>query len=419
MPSISKRGARQVTNDIDRIASLVSDKFEVLGIPEKVATDFVRRLDFISDQIERTAGMEPGQGDASNGGFNPNEVGEKEVGPHSHDSDESYMTDEFTQKEFSELHDAVTKGEQGLGSNKAASDDEEEEDKKEEDKEESDKEASIEANLQEARKLASDMVREAADSISKMPGFSPMQLRQKIDQLSDIENELTKIAKEYEDVLKKMKGLEKEHKAGVSALKKAASEMREKGKYVVEAKKGLLEFTAYLQDKRPGIEQMIATEETVKSGQKAGDFFGRIAAKLGQEVSEQVATIYEETKEDLTHTKMAVRGLKIVTKTAGASEDQLRTAGLADTVVSIKEWLADKADSVTKTLFQFAGGVMRWVKGFIERTKMVGKASDSLKSSISDAEKMIDDAMKAAKAASEDKDSDEGKEASHGYDLFA
>jgi hypothetical protein len=231
-----------------------------------------------------------------------------------------------------------------------------------------------------------------------------MQLKAEINRLSDLRKEIVTHTKLFEDAIKRLKELEKDEKGGLANLKKAAQQMREKGKYVFEAEQALLEFTAYLQDKTPGIAQMIEDPNDPKSkyGDKAGDFFGRVAGKLGQEVADTVATIYEETKQDLTHTAMAVRGLKIVQKTASIPEGVAKTAGLADIAVAIKDWLAGGVDRAAQKVLGFMGDVSKWLKGFVLRTKMVRKASDTLKDALGNAEKQIDGMFASGRSASDE-----------------
>lgn len=250
-------------------------------------------------------------------------------------------------------------------------------------------------DLAEAKAIVANTITAApaAESINKLPGFAPMQLRQQIDQLGKVRQEIDLLSAQYEAVLKQLKDLEKEEKEGLDALKEAAGQIREKGKYVVEAEKAMIEFVTYLTEKRPGIEQMIAKPEDSKWGDKAGDLFGRVAAKLGAEVAEAVAVIYESTKEDLSHTTMAVKGLKLVTKTSSFDAATLKTAGVADVLISVKEWLSGKA----KALFGFAGDIHRWLKGFVERTKLVKDSKENLKDAVKDAMKSMDTILKGAK----------------------
>lgn len=237
------------------------------------------------------------------------------------------------------------------------------------------------------------------EDLSKMPGFSPMQLRAEITRLSDLKREIEILRKQYDDVLAKLKGMEKEEKDGMSILRKAAAEMGKKGKFIAEAEKALLQFTAYSQSKRPGIEQMLAAPDdpdVLKKGLKAGDLFGRVAEQLGDEISKAVAEIYEQTVEDLTHTAMAVRGLKIVEKTASVNPAVTKRAGIMDKVVSLKEWLAGKTDSLAERILGFRGTISKWFKGFLERTKMVGKATNSLTKALAKAQKETDKLLKEA-----------------------
>jgi len=246
-------------------------------------------------------------------------------------------------------------------------------------------------DLAEAKALVDGTITAAAPptEISRMPGFSPQQLRAHIDQLGKTRQELELLTAQFETQLKQIKALEKEEKKGMTALKKAASEMRDQGRFVAEAETALIQFTAYLTDKKPGIAQMIATEAEVKPGQKAGDFFGRIAAQLGDEVAATVQEIYEATEEDLTHVTQAVRGLKLIQKTSSFDSSTLKTAGVLDMVLDVKEWIAGKA----RKLFQFVGDIGRWVKGFMLRTKVVKDKKDDLKSALSDAMREIDAVM--------------------------
>ncbi len=243
--------------------------------------------------------------------------------------------------------------------------------------------ASQRRDLVEAVGLVTAAKVEPSESITKMPGFSPQQLRAQISRLAKLRQDMTILAKQNEAMLAQMAGLEKEEKKGLDLLKKAAVEMNTKGKFVAEAEDALLEFTAFSQEKTPGIAQMIATD--TKGEEKAGDLFGRISAKLGAEIAAAVQVIYTQCSEDLTHTAMAIRGLKVVAKTSSLHPLLVKNAGLADTVVGIKTWLSGKADAAAAKILGFVGDVTRWFKGFLERTKMVNTATKDLKGALKDA----------------------------------
>jgi len=233
-----------------------------------------------------------------------------------------------------------------------------------------------------------------AVKIDKLPGFSPMQLRQQINQIVDIRQRATQMRLQFESVLKELKGLEDNEEAGLGKLKAAAQAVKDKEKFLVEAEKGILEFTAFCQRKRPGVEQMLADPATSKFGDKAGDFFNRVGEKLGKQVQEAVQTIYTQTEEDLTHMADCVRGLKVIERTASVQASTLKTAGLADVLISIKEWLAGKSpDSMASRIINFAGDIGRWWRGFAERTGLVKKATNDLTSALDEAMSEMNDAL--------------------------
>lgn len=463
---LTRKGARNLTETLDRVATAVQQRHALLGVPERVAQDFAYRCDLLSDAIERRASTnfpieaaaevsetpaekndpdvkgvttesggetdespksddqnkpetyyglndgpskaatDEGEGQAKEAspeweqpakdetgdsvdhgtsGYDANAIADDRGGPYKTDGDEPYMNGEFTQEEFHALRDKQESGQMPGVDAKLAS--------------------VVEGDLNSLRELSAALndIIAAPISVSKMPGFSPMQLRAEIDRIVALRHEIEILATEYESVLSKLKDLEKEEKKGLDGLKKAASSMREKGQILVETEKALLKFTAYTQEKRPGIEQMIAKGDEYK-GQKAGDFFGRIATQLGDEVGKAVEEIYEATKEDLTHTADAVRGLKIVAKTASFSAEQQKTAGIADVVVGLRDWLSGGMDNMAKRILNFAGDIGKWVKGFLVRTQIVKKQSKGLTDALSSAMKDMDKALATAKIASEEND---------------
>lgn len=221
--------------------------------------------------------------------------------------------------------------------------------------------------------------------IDKMPGLSPMQIRKQIDQIVDLRTEMEKIRRDYEKVLAQLTSLEGEEKKGLAELKKAAVQMKEKDRYLIEATKGLLEFTAYMSTKRPGIEQMIGDPKESKLGDKAGEFFLRVGKELGDQVQKAVQQIYVQTKEDLSHTVDAVKLLKVVPKTAGVTPATLRKAGVKDVVDAAKAWLSGKASK----FMSIAKNLKAWVDGFVRRTKNVRDAKNDILKAVKKAETAI------------------------------
>jgi hypothetical protein len=229
------------------------------------------------------------------------------------------------------------------------------------------------ADLEEALHLAGKYPEK---TVTTLPGFSPMQLRQLIQKMGESRQQLELLKAQHKDVLKQMKDLEKSEKEGKKLIEAAGKQLDMKYKYTVDLEATLITFTAFIQGKPPGIEQMAANPADKKWGEKAGDLYGRVAAELGQEVADAVQVIYESVKEDLTHYAPVVKYTKIIDKTSSLNDATLKTAGILDTVISFKEWLAGKASA----LFRAVGDIGRWLKGFVERTKLVKRVSgDTIK----------------------------------------
>jgi len=55
MTTLSKRGARNVSTDLDRLAGLFEENASVLGVPPRIAVDFALRCDLLSDHLERVS----------------------------------------------------------------------------------------------------------------------------------------------------------------------------------------------------------------------------------------------------------------------------------------------------------------------------------------------------------------------------
>lgn len=387
MATMTKQGARQVTQTLDRIANLFQTEAQTMGISPRIANDFALRCDMLADHIEKQAGLRSAsyeEGVNETGlsvepppfdGFDANNIGDEKDGPLLMiDSDEPWMEGEFTQEKFQTLRELQQAGD--LGPNVVDG---------------LQHKASVVANL---RALASLSRKTAAADLKTLPGMSAMQFKSALDSIAKVQQEVKAIEAQYAAVFAQLKDLSDAEKKGMEELKKAALQLREKGQYAAETEKAILEFTAYLTNSRPGIEQMIASDAEVKPGQKAGDFFGRVASQCGDEVAAKVKTIYEQTKEDLTESQMALRGFKLMAK-----QGSVREAGLLDVVIKsvqkFREWLVT--------------GVKTLVSAFTKRTLVVKQNSEALATVLDNAKDQIAAAVKSSKTASAD----------HGFDLSA
>jgi hypothetical protein len=123
MSKLSRRGALQVTELLGRAAALIEKNYATLGVPRKIAKDFAFRCDYLSDNIEKNAGIvRSASGDilentsilGDTGNLDPALIGEEVDGPLLMlDSDEPWMEGEFTQQEFHELGDLQESGQLG------------------------------------------------------------------------------------------------------------------------------------------------------------------------------------------------------------------------------------------------------------------------------------------------------------------
>lgn len=110
--ALTKNDVLGITEQIDRVAQLIEENLEGLAIPEKVAGDFTRRCDFLSDTVEKSAGIKRDkQGRIIGAADWPAEnIGVEKSGPEVSEADEPYMNSEFTQQENRELSDLQESG---------------------------------------------------------------------------------------------------------------------------------------------------------------------------------------------------------------------------------------------------------------------------------------------------------------------
>lgn len=104
---------KNITADLDRVASVLQKDFSALGIPEKIATDFAYRCDLLSDAMEKQAADEAGMSAPTPAGdFDATVIGDQVPGPLVSDN-EPFMKGEFTQQEFQELREKQESGSLG------------------------------------------------------------------------------------------------------------------------------------------------------------------------------------------------------------------------------------------------------------------------------------------------------------------
>jgi len=226
--------------------------------------------------------------------------------------------------------------------------------------------------------------------IDKLPGMSKMQFEKYIDKLHGMQVALKKKKKDAEAVLKSIKASDAEYKKGKKFLEDAARELGVKAKLCGDSEDTCIEISSFYKRQRPGIAQMLADPTDADWGEKAGDLYGRIASELGAEVSAAIQVIYEACAEDLTSISHTVSMGKLFAKTSSIHPTILKNAGILDGIGAFKDWLKGGVSGLTKRFLQFGGNVKQWYQGFMNRTKVVKKATTDLAKAAQKAEKGVD-----------------------------
>jgi len=105
MDKLTREGARNLTSNIDRIASTVQEHAALLGIDSKIAQDFAYRCDLISDAVESTAVNNfPKRAEDVAA-----EIGEVEPGPIIDGEVDHDAAGHFTQEQFHQLTEIAEK----------------------------------------------------------------------------------------------------------------------------------------------------------------------------------------------------------------------------------------------------------------------------------------------------------------------
>ena len=106
MSKLTRKGARNLTASIDRIASTIQENAALLGINTKIAKDFAYRCDLISDAVETTAVTNYPKAATESPA---DDIGKEVSGPLVDGEVEKDSAGHFTQNEFSELTDVAEK----------------------------------------------------------------------------------------------------------------------------------------------------------------------------------------------------------------------------------------------------------------------------------------------------------------------
>jgi len=224
-------------------------------------------------------------------------------------------------------------------------------------------------------------------TVEKMVGMNKQQIRVAVDAYSQASDDLARAEAEAKAILDKLKKLKGVKAAALKPLTDAAKQLQEKGRICLEGRDQALQMTVYIQDKTPGIIQMLAEEndDSLRKGQKAGELYARFVQEMGEEAAKTALSVVTQCKEDLQHTASAVVGLKLVER-AGDSVGGVKSAGLLDKVKDAYAWLNGEASR----LFGMAGDIVKWAKGFVMRTKICKKLVADQGKKFKSAQRQID-----------------------------
>ena len=414
MPDVlTRKGARNFTETVDRVASAVQTKHGLLGIPQDVASDFALRCDLIADAVElRAAANEPlteidddpeskdqnkpetyesGDKSAKDGEeddespddktgkkaapewplqpgkdetgdsvepagsadphWNANAVGDQRPGPFKSEPDEAFMAGEFTQQEFQELRDKQQAGQLPGVDAKLAS---------------------------EFMRLSYEIDKSAGREPEILQGFAGFTGH--IRRLGEIGTELEQNKAQIEaiagDLLRKKKDLDKEYDAAVKKLKDAVpKEIEAQGRIVMERKTALVQATAIMQVKR--------NPRTMN--QVEAEMLRAVAEQYGDEVAAFIKVTTKTLRDQNKKMSVLVEGFSLEDRTLSASTD--KEAGLLDALTRFREWI---------------------VKGFGKMISFFSTATRIISGAGKNCEKAHDQFLKQARAFEKAASDDEG-----------
>ena len=316
MPSkLTRRGARELTVAIDKIADTVQQNADILGIDPKIATDFAYRSDLISDAVENRAVLnfpvtaseeveeeEVVEESSKKADFDPNEIAEPETGPLESEPDEAgYMSDHFQQAEFHELGDLQESG--GLG-----------------------KFASL---LTAAETYFSDSKSAAMPNVT-VQGYD--QFTDQIRRLDALNTEAMELQAQIDaavaPLLEAKAGLDKELKAAHEGIKKEYKDkLSEVGNITIERKTALVEARAML--------KVVERKRTATQVQK--ELMNAISEKYGAEVSEFINETTDALRDTNKTMAIAFKGFELEDRALRTASEKV--AGLADLLARFQSLL--------------------------------------------------------------------------------
>lgn len=106
---VSRKAADEISLNVDRLANLIANEAEALGVSPKLAAKFCRAADEVADAVDRKAGIQRSAAQRT-ADFDPSQIGEEVAGPLEDGTPRPYMKGEWTHQEFREIGDLQMKG---------------------------------------------------------------------------------------------------------------------------------------------------------------------------------------------------------------------------------------------------------------------------------------------------------------------
>jgi len=310
MSKLTKRGALQVTDTLDRMATLFQQDFEILGVDREAATDFYKRCEMLGDHIERHAGIDPLKKATMH--FPPDDIGREEAGPLVDEPDEPFMKGEFDQQEFRELSDRQEAGDLGM--------------------------TPVEDPRapQPGRQLAAEMDAVLADieKVAAVGIMSDKEAEDYVRQLTDLERQVAEQAAEIAaiagELMKKKDDLKKEQVTMAKEFgKKLPESLKGQGKAIFDLRNVLISYTKVASVKGPKM-AIFENESLV-----------RIGEQFSEEVREAVADIFEAVKkENSKPIAAALKSLKYEVKNANLKMASDKEAGIMDLLTTVTSFFS-------------------------------------------------------------------------------
>jgi hypothetical protein len=363
MSKLTRQGARNLTATLDRVATVIQNNPDLLGVDKKIAMDFARRCDLLSDAIETTAvinypkaaavdetglSVEPQPGDE---GFDANAIGDEVPGPLEiiTPPDEPWMGGHFTQEKFVQLSEKQESGELAAAASAGAK---------------------FAALLDEAERVFTAAPKSAPIVVQAFDGFTD-QIRQ-LEALNTKALELqAQIDAAVGPLLASKAALDKDMAKIHETLKSEYKEnLAQVGTITLERKTKLVEARAML--------KVAEVKGTLNAVQE--DLLTKVTEKYGAEVA---AFIRVETAalQDLNKTlRVAFQGFELEQRAAKTAS--LKQAGLVDLLTRFQDFLKK--------------GWSKMVQMVQNVTKIVSASSDKVEAAHNDFVKVLSQDIKTA-----------------------